>query len=181
MDVEQMMQDNMGLVFFNMRKHGILPNNDDAYSLALEALWKAAKTFDDSKGYKFATYASVCIYNACGMYLRKQRQDARYGWCSLDDEVCEGVTFSEMVPDTHTPESIMSEDCGIALINAALDKVIAGTTSARARQALELWRESDFTANQAELGAMVGMSQSCVSRALSAARHKIKKELEGQL
>ena len=70
MDINEAIEKNKPLVYFHLHKFG-LAADPDAYSAALEALWVALKTYDDSRSTAFGTYASVCIYNAIGMYLRK--------------------------------------------------------------------------------------------------------------
>lgn len=51
-------------------------NQEDWYGLAAISLCQAAATFDESKGYKFSTYAGKCIENAILMQFRsKQSRD----------------------------------------------------------------------------------------------------------
>lgn len=50
---------------------------DDLISIGTIGLIKAANTFDDNKGIKFATYASKCIENEVLMYFRSQKKTAQ--------------------------------------------------------------------------------------------------------
>ena len=46
---------------------------EDLLSVANLGLIKAAISFDESKGFKFATFASTCIFREYGMLLKKNK------------------------------------------------------------------------------------------------------------
>ena len=43
-------------------------------SIGLQGLLKAVDTFDISKNTKFTTYATTCIDNEIGMFIRKEQK-----------------------------------------------------------------------------------------------------------
>ena len=74
MEVKINAADHIGLVGFIANKYrstGI--ENDELFSAGSLGLVKAANSFDVSKGFKFATYASRCINNEILMFLRQSK------------------------------------------------------------------------------------------------------------
>lgn len=45
---------------------------EDLIQCGLMGLWKACSKFDKDKGMQFSTFASICIKNEMGMFLRKE-------------------------------------------------------------------------------------------------------------
>src|SRR5206468_11573714 len=68
--VDELLQLNYGLIDKQLRKLYV-ENHPDALSFGYEALYNAIMTYDHKKKIRFSTYASVCIYNAIGNYIRK--------------------------------------------------------------------------------------------------------------
>lgn len=62
---------------------------EEGYSLALEYVFRASLRFDESKGYKFITYAGMAIDNAFKCKIRSIQNQKKYIICevSLDDTV----------------------------------------------------------------------------------------------
>ena len=50
-----------GLAFRFRKRLGAAHDNEDIVSMGMEALWRAAQTFDESRGAKFSTYANRCV------------------------------------------------------------------------------------------------------------------------
>lgn len=177
MNIEQMIEENIGLVYHCLHKFG-RAYDDDAISCAMEALWKAAMTYNSSKEVKFATYASVCILNAIRMYLRPMTNKRRLEVYSYDDPVFEEDTRLSFLPDNaYNPEDLRLRSEKIDILNESFDKVL-NDCNITSRQVVEYWRDSDFTASQTEIANTLGISQSAVSRAISVFRNKLKKEME---
>lgn len=63
LEIENRIQENMGLIHMVLNKYSLASNGnwDDAYSYALEGLWEAVMYFDESKGYRFSTFATKWI------------------------------------------------------------------------------------------------------------------------
>lgn len=174
---DRLIRENERLAYFHLKKFGRL-FDEDARSAAFEGLWKAARTFDASKGASFGTYASVCIYNSIGMYLRKAKRAADHEAMSLEDEISDGFTLADAIPDKHTPESVYLASEAIADMHLAYSRVFSKTSSEKQREVMRLWYESRGDMTQQEIANTTGYSQSYVSRVISATKHKIRTELE---
>lgn len=79
---DRLITDNVKLVYYvyeKLSKNEITcRNKDDIVSEGMIGLIKAARNFDDTKGYKFATYATRCIQNEMLMFLRKLNRQVPY-------------------------------------------------------------------------------------------------------
>lgn len=178
MDTDKLITDNIGLVYAQLKRFNRL-NDDDAYEYAVEALINAARTYDDSKSVKFSTYAMACIYNGIAMYLRKLRKTSRE--VSYDAEVPDtDMTLRDILPDNGpTPDEIYLDKELHYIVRVAIERVLREFTNKTSVDIIEYWRDTGFTARQAEIAAALGIAQPTVSRALSAFKYRIKCELEG--
>lgn len=174
---DQLIRDNMALAFYHLKKFGCA-GDDEARSAALEGLWKAAQTYDASKGASFGTYASVCIYNSIGMYLRKLKRKRMHETISIDDNLCEGFTVADTLMDKDTPESLYLSTELISDMRKAYLRVLAKTTSDKQKRVITLWFESYGKMRQRDIAQATGFSQSYVSRVLGTIKHKIRQEME---
>lgn len=175
-DVEKVIVDNTGLVYHQLHKFN-LAYNEDAISYAMEALWKAASTYDESRNCKFSTYASTCIYNGIMMYLRVSSKEQLLDTVSLEAELNEdGLTYVDLIAGA---DDIELEQ--FSAINKAINRAIANTHNEKHKEVVIKWIESNFEATQNELAEMLDISQAQVSRILSIFKNKLKKELEGSI
>lgn len=177
-DIDKMMNDNIGLVYMQLHRFN-RAHDEDALSAAMIGLWKAARTYDDAKGVKFSTYASVCIYNAIACYLRPMTNKNQIkDIVSYDSLVTEDITLLEMLPShTNSPEEAYMSNERQQLILEAVDEVIL-TLPTKSAEVIKYWRESDYTARQREIALAVGVSQPTVARALAMFKHRLKLRLE---
>ena len=177
MDIEQMIADNIGLVYHFLHKFN-LAYDDEAYCYAVEGLMKAAQTFAADKGSKFSTYAGVCIYNQLGMYWRRLRKENKLDTVSLDAPIGDNLRLSDTLPDYNTPDvPLLQAELNRKLIDVYIN-IVKAMPKGPAKTILQCWLDSGFTAKQRELSEAAGVSQAHVSRTLSALKHKIKRELE---
>ena len=101
---EELVLENRALVYYLVKKLGVSPSDyDDIVSIGTIGLIKAARTFNESKGTKFATYASRCIENEIFMHYRKERTHAND--ISLDAPIKnmegeDGSTLGDIIPDS---------------------------------------------------------------------------------
>lgn len=182
MDANELIKNNMGLVYTQLHKFG-RANDDEAYSCAVDALVRAIETYDEKKKITFATYASVCIYNAIGDYLRRLSKKSTIITVSYNDPIYPGSnqTYFDTLQDEHNVvDEVLNKEL-YAQLWKAFDKAYAELTSEQAKAAIDYWKESEFIATQSEIARAVGLTQSYVSRVLSAFKHKIKIELEEYL
>lgn len=176
---DRLVRENVRLAYHFVHKLH-LSNKDDAVDIALEGLWKAAVTYDASKGIKFGTYASVCIYNALGMYIRKMKRLGGHEVRSVDEHIFENLTLADTISDenANNPETLcVASECNEDL-HVAIHKVINQASTDKHREVIEMWYRSGATMTQADIAKATGFSQSFVSRILSMAKHKIRLELE---
>lgn len=76
-DAEEIVKRHQGLIFYVLNKYNCALS-EEAQSVGYEALWRAIKTYDESRGTEFSTYAVTCIRNALFDWFRvlKEVQDA---------------------------------------------------------------------------------------------------------
>lgn len=176
--IEQMVKDNIGLAYHQLHRFNFA-YDDDAVSYAMEALFKAAKTYDSDKNITFATYASACIYNGIQMYIRDLNKK-RVATTPIE-------TFTTDRGDVWIPSEsfkvLSAEDAAIAITTEEIYGLawkVVGTfkKSGTAYKCIKAWINSDFTLKTVEIAQLVGCSQSTVSKALIAFRNKLKEELK---
>lgn len=180
-EVDDIIAKNKGLVFKQLHKFG-LAKDHEAESLGYEALYNAAMTFENEKGIKFSTYATVCIYNALGSYTRtinRQRQLRTVSYYSLsynsDGDSTELLSHLACVQDTEA-DYLREETCKEIrkLFKQEFDKV----TNQKHKKILAAWDESNFTISTSDIARMVGVSQSYVSQVLNNFKYSMRKRLE---
>jgi len=83
----------------------IIKRYDDLVAIGMLGLFKAAKTFDETKGFMFATYATKVIYFQIAMALRKFNREPLQ--VSLDSiVVCDKNEHDDMtIEDTLSDEN----------------------------------------------------------------------------
>jgi len=188
-DENQLIQDNMGLVYWTLHKFNVA-KDPDALSYGMYGLYNAIRTFDSSKGFKFSTYASVCVYNAVGTYLRSAARTKRLPCISLDEAInpykenCDTMA-AFVAGSSDTPEELIIERERTVELKQAVRKAIATVMGSFKKEAhkeiLRIWLDSNCKLTQQEIAAAVGNTQSCVSRVLAVAKHRLKQELEEYL
>lgn len=182
MDTEALIVDNVGLVYKQLHRFN-MAYDEEAFSYAMEALMSAARTYDTSKGVKFSTYASVCIYNGIMQYIRVVNKARRLETVSYDEPIPEmpDLLLIETLGSDETPDQQLLADELKNRVRQAIKKVLAETANPKAVEAIEYWWSTDFIAQQGDIAARLGVSQGAVSRYLSAFKYKVKLELEDYL
>ena len=176
MDLELLIKDNIKLVGVAMYKLN-LRNDDEAYAIGCEALFKAAINFNKERGVKFSTFAYVCIYNALGMYIRKIVRERDMNMIYYDAPTQAETSILDLIPSTINIEEAFVEKEKIACIRKVLFEYVNTRPSARQRHILNKWIESDFRIKTIEIAESVGVSQCYVSVTIKNARAYIKKKL----
>lgn len=178
MDEEKLIADNMGLVYKGLHKFK-LAYDSEAFSCAMEALMNAARTYDSSKAVKFSTYATVCIYNGIGRYVRQLNKKRVIETVSYEETIqgCDELTYCDMLGSDNTPETQLLQKELVGNVGKAIAAVY-DTLPTTAKLVVDCWQESGFTATQKDIAKEVGVTQAAVSRILSVFRYKLKKELE---
>lgn len=170
-----------GLVYSQLHKFK-LAQDPEAESIAYEALYNAILNFDDSKGTKLSTVATVYIYNALGSYVRtlnakRQIQTVSYNSIAYTDD-SEEHEFLDLLPSGHSVEGcyIHKEECRLAMqaFNNQYDRL----TNEKHKLILAAWKESEFSATTKDIAKDVGVSQSYVSQVINMFKFSLRKELE---
>jgi DNA-directed RNA polymerase specialized sigma subunit len=162
-NIEELITLNDGLVYAQLHKFG-MSKDCEAKSFALEALFKAIITFKPDKGAVFSTYATVCIYNALGSYLRGIKSGLDV--VSYDALVGDGVSFLSMMESSDTADGAYLDKVAVINTYRIVIVEIGRVNRPTYKKVLNLWLNSNFKATQEELAVRAGCSQSYVSRIL---------------
>lgn len=174
--IDQMVEKCYPLVVQQLRKF-YLYNDPDALSHAYEALYKAIITYEPDGRSQFITYATVCIYNSLGSYLRvlKNAQQAISLHTIISDngeELMDVVSTDEVIADNVVGE--ITAD----LYRSIARQLVTATNNDNQRNVLTMWMESDYEMRHTDLAVKAGMSQSYVTQTINTFRAKMRKELE---
>ncbi|MBD5540533.1 MAG: RNA polymerase sporulation sigma factor SigK [Lachnospiraceae bacterium] len=168
---------NLRLVAHIVKKYqNVEENPEDLISIGTIGLIKAIHTFDGTKGSKLATYAARCIDNELLMMLRARRKSARdvslYEPIGTDKEGNEINLLDITCAEGTDAFEVLSvrEDV------ERLRKILRGTLSQRELEVIKLRYglvgERELT--QREIGQLMGISRSYVSRIEKKALRKLR-------
>lgn len=174
---ENLILQNKPLINFVIKKMGLNYNLEECYSIGEEALIKASKTFDESKGYKFSSYATKCIRYELSNYLQyKGRGKRKYEdyLISLDEEKEDNKLLDLLSDGTDLENDIIQSE------KIELLKTIIAILEPKDRFMLEhsfgLWGNKKMT--QTEIAEVLGTKQNYVSFRIKRAMRIIKKIME---
>lgn len=164
---------NYGLLNRQLAKFYLF-NDPDALSYAYEALYKAILTFDHTKNHQFSTYATVCIYNRLGSYIRSLHNN-KVEVSYFDDK--DGNTLLDVIDSGVRTEysTMVTDEVSEALY--IVDNEILSLNHTQRKIAYE-WRDSNFEATHETIAARVGCTQSYVSQVIKKLNKRIKNKLE---
>lgn len=174
---------NLRLVAHVVKKYqNVEENQEDLISVGTIGLIKAIQTFDGTKGSRLATYAARCIDNELLMMLRSRKKSARdvslYEPIGTDKEGNEinllDITCADC-PDV-LEEMTQREDV------EKLKRVLGSALSGRELQVIRLRYALDGNREmtQREIGDMLGISRSYVSRIEKKALKKLRLVFEDE-
>lgn len=167
---EILILDNLGLVSLVVNAYWNNSLKSDLFSVGVIGLIKAVDTFSVRKNASFSTYATRCIQNEIGMYLRKiqTRKVSLEKWKSYQ--------YLENSLEQDVENNYIKKEETIALYQALK------TLSEQEKQIIFLYfglhSEKKYTQN--EIAHILNYSQSYVARLLKKALNKLKLELEKQ-
>lgn len=173
MQSENLVTENMGLVYYlaNRFYHPQVDREDIA-SIGSIGLIKASRSFEEDKGKKFSTFASVCIKNEIMMAFKKERGVTS----SLDDPVkteSENLTVLDLVPSNVSVDDDIDRIFAIQELRKAIEKL-----PARYKFIVKAYYGIDCEAmTQAEVAKYLGCTQSNVQRILREILAKFRKEM----
>lgn len=177
-EMEKRFESNKGLVGHIMKKYYIRSDQyKDVYQEGLIGLWKACITFDDSKGTKFATYAGRCIQNQIGMFFRKEKKTALDTSIQyvLNNDNGDEFTVEDTIADERS--SNFTQDFLDRESIAELISIILNCSEPRKRLFVLLTMAG---MKQRQIGNLLGISQSYVSRLEKQYRRSLRKNLKSQ-
>ena len=178
---EHLVLDNQGLVHYIVQKFGEISNPseyDDLVSIGTIGLIKAAITFDSSKKFTFATYASKCIKNEIFQHYRKAKKYAKdisiYETIGNDEEGKE-FTLEDSIehPGSDFVEKIANKDVLIQLVSIVLNYL-----EGKKRLAI-LYRMGEVS--MTDIAEKLNTYRSDISKTLKKATNQIRKVANDQV
>ena len=180
-DINAKIAKHTGLIFNQIKKFN-LAKDPEAESIGYEALYNAALTYDQSKNVQFSTYASVCIYNALGSYVRTQNKQRQLEVISYNN-----VAYSEDGTD-HEFVDFLSTSSGVEqdfmknelhrIVREEFQKQYDTLTNEKHKVIISLWHDSEYEASMVSIAKQAGVSQPYVSQVISSFKFNLKKRLE---
>lgn len=172
---------NLRLVAHIAKKYqNIEEDSEDLISIGTIGLIKAVNTFDENKGSRLATYAARCIDNELLMLLRSKKKTSKevsiYEPLGTDKEGNEinllDITYAEQLDVVE--QMTTRED--IKKLGRFIDEVLKG----REKEIIILryGLNGDDEVTQREIGSMLGISRSYVSRIEKKALKKLRSAFE---
>ena len=178
---EHLVLDNQGLVHYIVQKFGGISNPseyDDLVSIGTIGLIRAAITFDSSKKFTFATYASKCIKNEIFQHYRKAKKYAKdisiYETIGNDEEGKE-FTLEDSIehPGSDFVEKIANKDVLIQLVSIVLNYL-----EGKKRLAI-LYRMGEVS--MTDIAEKLNTYRSDISKTLKKATNQIRKVANDQV
>lgn len=169
-EYERLIIENEALVYHVLKQMHLYSQLEDYYDVGMIGLCKAAKTFDNSKGSKFSTYACICIRNTILMDIRDQKRQCDYYSISLQTPVGgekDEILLEDTISDYELEVDILNKEEKMALIESIrkLDN--------DDRQMIDLYFWKEMT--QKEIARCLKMSQANVSRRIQRALNNLRK------
>lgn len=177
-DFNSLIYDNIGLIIVQLKKF-YLTTDPEAESLGYEALYNALKTYDATKRVKFSTYATCCIYNALGSYVRtlnRKRQLDVISYNNLVDTKHEFIDF--LTSNIDASQNIMRHEL-FGKINEAYRLSYNELTNDTRKAIIKAWHDSDYKMFNIDIAISINVSQSYVNQVINIFKFKVRKKLEG--
>lgn len=169
-EYERLIIENEALVYHVLKQMHLYSQLEDYYDVGMIGLCKAAKTFDNSKGSKFSTYACICIRNTILMDIRDQKRQCDYYSVSLQTPVGgekDEILLEDTISDYELEVDILNKEEKMALIES-IRKL-----NDEDRQMIDLYFWKEMT--QKEIARYLKMSQANVSRRIQRALNNLRK------
>ena len=181
--MDKLLQDNTGLIFAQLKRLNVM-HDPEAQSIGYEALWTAATTYDKSKGYKFSTYATCCIYNALGSYIRTLKRKRQLEVVSYNNiayqEDGTNHEYLELLSTNivDTEQELLQKELYCNL-NRAIQVSYDRLTNPKHKAIIKAWCDAEYNISNKEVATAVGVSQPYVNHIINTFKNSIKKRMEG--
>lgn len=176
---ETLFIENQPLIKFIIKKMRLKYNLEECYLIGENALLKAIKTFDESKGFKFSSYATKCIQYELSNYLQyKNTKKRKYDdyLISLDEEIDEEKnTLLDLISDGTNLENDIIQCEKIELLKTIVN-ILEPNDKFMMEHYFELWGNKKMT--QKEMANFLNVKVSYVSYRIKRAMRIIKKIME---
>ena len=169
-EYEKLIIENEALVYHILKQMHLYSQLEDYYDVGMIGLCKAAKTFNNSKGSKFSTYACICIRNTILMDIRDQKRQCDYYSISLQTPVGgekDEILLEDTISDYELELDILNKEEKMALIESVRK------LNDDDRQMIDLYFWKEMT--QQEISRYLKMSQANVSRRIQRALNNLRK------
>ena len=180
-DINATIAKHTGLIFKQLNKFN-LATDPEAESIGYEALYNAILTYDQSKNVRFSTYASVCIYNALGSYIRTQNKQRQLEVISYNNiAYSEDGTDHEFVDFLSTSSDVEQDFMKNELhriVREEFQKQYDTLTNEKHKVIISLWHDSEYEASMVSIAKQAGVSQPYVSQVINSFKFNLKKRLE---
>lgn len=179
MDINDKIAENTGLVYKQLSRFNMI-YDQDAESLAYEALYRAILTFDESAGVALSTYAVCCINNALRRHMRNLSRQQRIEVVSYDAPAYGTDGNLSLADILEHPESVepmlIAEENSRLLLSAF--KAEYDALSPKHQKVIRMFYASDSKALQKDIAKAAGLTQASVSKIIGVFRHRIKLRME---
>lgn len=165
---ENLIIENHNLIYQFMKQHNMYFDAvEDWYGLCAIGLCNAALLFDPSKGFKFSTFAYVCMKTSCLRTRMSLLKESQLDICAIKDmnafnEVCADMCYDPYVTKEF---QIFAEDM-LSKYKEKTQKMLR----------LKLYNDYSFV----QIGQLMGCSKQCVQQKWSAFVNNCRKVLELQ-
>lgn len=128
---DQLILDNLNLIYFVIKQMGLYQEREYYYDIGLIGLIQAADKYEQDKGSVFSTYAVYSIRNAILLDIRSNntnKRKANQGIISLDTVIMSDntdVTLADVIPDGFNLEQYIIEKERMALAKQAISSLTA--------------------------------------------------------
>lgn len=150
---QEFVEKNHNLIYKAINKYNL--NIDDFYGIAAIGLCKAALTFDESKGFKFSTYAMTVIDNAIKQEFKRNEKERKVIIDSLETVILVGENGEELTLGD-TIQSPRFEDASNASVD--INRLLKKLTVQELNVILRLLRGM----KQSDIAVEIGVSRSRV-------------------
>lgn len=128
---DELAEQNINLVYKVIVDMHLYEKQDEYFDLGLIGLTIAINTFDEKAGYKFSTYAYICIRNEIARYIQKehrQKREKELYTLSLNKVVTmehynKDIEFQDLICDDYDLEDNLIRKEQMELLEQALDKL----------------------------------------------------------
>lgn len=167
---------NKNLVYHLLKNYSIRPDDyDDIVQIGMIGLMKAVDTFDESRNFKFTTYAGRVIHNEIRMYFRKSKKYTKD--ISMNTVVGEGKNAEELILEDTIQDNTLAVSEKIEqqeYIEYVIDIILSQFS--RRDTIIFLYQMSGM--KQREIAERLQLSRTYISRIISRVQNYLKQYVE---